>query len=221
MARRDERSLGDVRAELRTRLGFVHRGSASSVQDALLDSFIAEAQETLVWEVDFPVLRREHSEHTIAGERLYDLPDDCDARRVRAVAVALAGVWRDMEQGIEPAQDTYRDVISFPYLWDMIEGQLELYPTPGTTYPLRVDYYALPAPLTKHDQRLAIDSRLVFLQALTVAKAHYRQPDAEAVGALMQSKLRNLKAGSHIEQRYSRLRPRRRNVHSAIRPVMV
>lgn len=221
MPRREERTLGDLRAELRARLGFVHHGSASTVQDRLLDSWIAEAQETLVWQIDFPVLRREYTETTIAGERLYDLPLDCDIRRTRDIAVAVAGIWRSLEQGIGPVQDSYRDIHHFPTRFDMIAGQLELYPTPDTDYLLRIDYHALPARPTLQTDRVAIDSRLMLLQAITVGKAHYRQPDSEGIAGLLAAQVRALQAGSHTLQSYSRLRPHRRHRENAVRPVMV
>lgn len=55
----DKVTLGELRVELQARLGYAAATSVSTVNSALLNSFLRRAQDQLYWEYHFPELYRE------------------------------------------------------------------------------------------------------------------------------------------------------------------
>jgi len=208
-------TLGELRAKLQERVGFVSQGPASLSQRTLLHSFLQEAQTFLYNQVDWKHLKT-HKDITLnAGQILYDWPDDCEPGKRRVLSVLINDQWYPLEQGIEAKEDTLVSYRHHPELYD--DGpQIEIWPEPDQPYTLRVEYFKKLGSFTQESDPATLDDTLVFLMALTNAKSHYRHPDAENYASQTESMLRSLKGQQHGTKRY--LKPRSTRKITIARP---
>lgn len=208
MAVKVEETLADLRARLRTHLGFVTPAGNTLLQPKLLDEWLQRSQTLLWWRYAFPRLRTEVDQSTAAGQVRYDPPDNCDPRRVNAVTINEQGIWLPLFQGIEYDRDTFADDRAQPRQYDWIEDQLQMYPTPDKVYTYRLDYTKRPSAFTIDTHRASIDSDLIFWQAAVLGKIHYGRP-ADADQAMLAELARNLSQFQHAQHTPNRLRRRR------------
>lgn len=188
------RTLGELRAALRTRLGFSAAGAAAGVNQEIINNFLSEAQITLYWTHDWARLRK-YSDVTIGlQETLVDYPSDCNPERIRAVSVLDNNIWTPpLPKGIDPALYTYQSNYARPDRWEPYE-QMEFWPAADQVYTARVFYVKNLLPFVVDEDVATIDDSLVFAVALADAKAHYRHPDAANYGSKSQALLSQLKA---------------------------
>lgn len=190
------RTLGELMAELRARLGFVVQGNAATTNSTVIKSFLQEAHEFAFSELEPPAMRKTATIVLAAGSHLYDWHNDAedepiDPARVLSVWVADAGgdLRHPLAQGITVGDRRSGAAPSRPTRYDHLNGQIELYPVPDANYDLIVEYTATRARFDQPSDRPSVDDRLVLLYALATAKAHYRQPDAQAAAAAFRAML--------------------------------
>jgi len=187
-----KRTLGAMRAELQTRLGFGMSGQAGIVNSPIMDSFLRSAQEQLYATFDWRELCTFDEILTGSEQQFYDYPPDCNIERIQTVAIWDGGEWRQLEEGISLANRSW-EVSDRPIRYERGE-QMEVWPIPVAQYRLRREYVKTLGPFSDSNDRSSLPSEPVFLMALANAKAHYRQPDAERYQQQMDSLLLRLKA---------------------------
>ncbi|MDQ2150062.1 hypothetical protein RBI22_15190 [Alcaligenaceae bacterium C4P045] len=201
------KTLGELRTELRARLGFVTKGPAAKTNQEVLDSFLSEAYDT-VWDLlDPSSMRKVCVINLVAGSYLYDWNNDAedepiDPGRVISVLVEVSETVREpLRQGINvrSREDATR---TQPCRYDNLNGQLEIYPIPNRAYPLIVEYTAARARFTQDSDRPSVPSRLIFQYALSLGKAHYRHPDAEVAGKTFERMVATYRTRQHENRRY-------------------
>lgn len=175
-----------------------------------VDSFLRESQAFLYRA--YPVLRTERffTWQMEAGQRLYDVDgnnDDCprklDPRMLSWVGVSEGdNNWRSLTCGIPPESYQRAGQRGTPYRYE-IRQCIEVWPAPDDRpWRLRVkgDFGLLP--LVEDDDRCTIDDEAVLLHALSRAKAHFEQRDAENYERDALAHIKNLTAGAHHTRRY-------------------
>lgn len=186
------RTLGSLRAELQTRLGFGMSGQAGIVNSPIMDSFLRSAQEQLYWQYDWRELVTAEERLTGAGQAFYDYPPGCNVERITRVAVWDGGSWQPLTEGIT-LEERSLDVGVWPLKYERLE-QMEVWPVPTGQIRMRREYVKALAPFADSNDRTSLPSELVFLMALANAKAHYRQPDADRYATQLDGLLARLKA---------------------------
>ena len=194
-------TLGDLRTEIMSRLGYGSQGAAAGAMITVINSYLRRGQEYLYWKYEFNDLRKTHDWTLNAGQTLYDWPDDMEPRRLIELRVLVSGSWQPMTEGIEYQHDTVADSRSYPCRYDR-RAQLEIFPQPDTSYTLRGEYYQRLNRFTQDGDRCTIDDTILFNYALAKAKRHYRQADAQDYFDEVADLLRKLKGAAHGNKRY-------------------
>lgn len=187
-----KKTLEQLRSDIQIRLGFGGAGSAAVVNTPVIDSFIRSAQEQLYSQFEWRELITYEDVETGIDQVLYDYPADCNIERVLEVWILFGSTWYPVTEGI--TMNMRSDTTSGrPRRFERFE-QMEVWPPADVAYTMRTYYVkALPA-LVSDSDRVVIDSELVFLHALTNAKLHYRQPDAQAYSGQLDTLLNRLRA---------------------------
>lgn len=204
------RTLGTLRTDLATRLGFgAQTANLPPGMQPLLNSFLIEAQELLFFRYEVLRTEMQFSWPLTAAERFYDLtanaetsPRRVDPRKITWVGTVRGGMWLPLTQGIAPELYTMNST-GYPLRYEINQG-LEVWPAPAATDGSSLvvkGHFGLGAFVADTDPT-TIDDRLVFLQALANGKAHYRRPDAGNYVQQMEVMLDTLVAGSHQGRRY-------------------
>ncbi len=202
------RTLGELMTELRARTGFISQGSASKNNDALVKSFLQEAHDFVYMQLEPPSQRRKTALQLQAGSFLYDWNDDerdepIEPDRVLSMWLRVTDTQRtQLRQGITELQRADEGRRDEPQRYDNLDGQIELWPVPDQAYQLTIEYTADCGRFDRTSDRSSVNDRLVFLYALATAKAHYRQPDAQASAAAFEAMLRTEKGKSKGQKRY-------------------
>lgn len=187
-----KRTLGDLRSELQTRLGFGMSGQAGIVNSPIMDSFLRSAQEQLYWQYEWRELVKSEERLTGAGQALYDYPDGCNVERITLVAIWNGAAWQELDEGIT-LDERSLDVGVWPLKYERFE-QMELWPVPTGQLRMRREYVKALDPFAASSDRTSLPSELVFLMALANAKAHYKQADADRYATQLDGLLSRLKA---------------------------
>lgn len=177
------RTLGELRGELSSRLGFGAAGSNNGALVPILNNFLFSSQVQLYWGFNWRVLRAWVVETIGASQVNVDFPDEIHPDRVDSISIKYSNVWTPpLERGISAEMYTSQDREGVPTHWDMNNAsgtaQIEFWPQTDTTYDYRVFGTAPLGAFTNDADRTTIDSDLVVVHALTGAKLHYRHPDA-------------------------------------------
>jgi hypothetical protein len=190
------KTLGQLRAQLQMRLGFVAVGPGSLNNRDTMNSILQEGHELVCTEVDVKTFRRRTVIKLVKDSSRYDwhndvLDEDIDPTRIISIWVNIADRTRiPLCQGITESDRAFEDYQTYPTRWDDMDGQMELWPVPDQTYDLIVEYTAPQSRFERDSDRPSVPDRLVFMYALSMGKAHYRHPDA------------SYKAAQHENQRY-------------------
>jgi hypothetical protein len=200
-----KRTLGDMRSELQTRLGFGMSGQAGIVNSPIMGSFLRSAQEQLYTQFDWRELCVSDEILTGTDQSLYDYPVDCNVERIRTIAIWEGVGWLQLEEGIS-LDNRSLDMHDRPFQYER-GAQLEVWPTPRGQYRMRREYVKTLDPFEESSDRCSLPSEAVFLFALANAKAHYRQPDAERYEKQMDALLSKLKAQHRGRSVWSKPRP--------------
>lgn len=201
-AQANQRTLGDLRAELRARLGFAGQGAAGGTQQTILDSFLRSAQTLLYWNYDWPEIRFTADKTLGTNQEFIDYPDGMEPRRIISVRALVSNMWDGpLIEGIPFNADPFPSEVGPPARMEKFE-QLRIWPLADQSYTLRFDGYRSLGSFTETGDYTTIDAGLVFLQALADAKAHYRQPDAANYQNQLMALLKPLRAAAHGNKRY-------------------
>lgn len=206
----DERysTLGELRARLQLRLGFISTGPGSLNNRGLLNTFLQEGHDLICGEVDVKGMRRRGLIMLSAGASRYDwrndaIDEDIDPGHIQSVWVQVSDNDPvELVQGITEADRSFSDQQAWPTRWDNVNSQMEVWPTPDAPYTLIVWYTAPQSRFDRDSDRPSVPDRLIFLYALSIAKAHYRHSDAQVSGNMFERQLRTFKAAQHENQRY-------------------
>ncbi len=202
------KTLGELRGELRVRLGFIAQGPAAANNAATLDSFLHEAHDYVYSELNPSPARRKSLIRLEAGQYLYDYHDDAadediDPGNVLSMWVKISDTIRQpLVQGITENDRSMADFRSWPERYDTLDGQIELYPVPDQAYDLVVEHIRIQGRFEQEQDRPSVPHRLVFQYALANAKAHYRHPDAQAAATTFTNLLAREKGKQHEGRRY-------------------
>jgi hypothetical protein len=202
------RTMGTLMTELRARLGFVAQGSASKANDLKIKSFLQESHEYVFAQLEPPPQRKKTTIQLQRASFLYDWhndkeDEDIDPGRVLSLCIfTMQGQRAPLKQGIGPAERAINPFFSWPTRYDTLNGQLEVWPTPDTSYDLVVEYTADWGRFEQPSDRPSVPDRLVFLYALATAKADYRHPDAQAAATAFQVMLDKEKMKQRENRRY-------------------
>lgn len=188
------KTLGELRAELRSRLGFSGAGAAAGVNQELLNSILQNAQVVLYWTHDWARLR-DYEDITIGVDQyLVDYPTACNPERIKAISIQVNGIWTPpLKKGIAPQDYTNHDSTSYPRAWEPY-AQIEFFPKADQLYTGRVFFVKNLERFTQDDDEATIDDRLIMTLAIADGKGHYRHPDAPNYKARAESLLTSLKA---------------------------
>lgn len=197
-----ERTLLELRADIQTRLGYGMAGQAGVVNAPLIDSMLRSAQEQLYTQFDWSILKGVQERTTGQDQQFYDYPADCNIERIQAIYLTWGGEVHQLEEGID-YQDRSSQVSTIPQKYER-RDQIELWPIPQAIYPLRIEYIKRLGSFTANSDRASLPSEIVYLHALTNAKAHYRQPDADRYAGQLESILARLKMNNRSRTVYRR-----------------
>lgn len=205
MALRPEKTLGELRDQLASRLGFGAQIGNLGAQDTILRGFLDDAQRELWWQFDWPQIHKRTTRTTGVNQEVYDYPDGCAPSGITTMwARRPAGRWVLLTEGIGPLQDT-----ATSFVGDQIprryarEAQLRVWPIPQEALELRFEYTLEPTRFTQDSDRCTLPDAPVFLHALACAKRHYRQPDAEAVEKRLGALIGKIRMAEHGNTRYN------------------
>jgi hypothetical protein len=190
------RTLGDLRATLRARLGFGAQGSSGGANQVLLDSFLQNAQVQLYWLQDWRHLIESADFTTGVGQTLHDFPAGCERdRRVMKIEVEHAGQWVRICEGITTAMRSTVTSQSVPARFERF-AQLELYPQADAAYTVRVWYVRDLGAFVEDDDPATLDDQMILLHAIANGKAHYRHPDAQVYEGQLNTLLSGIRGQS-------------------------
>lgn len=188
-----KKTLGEIRSDIQIRLGFAMAGQAGIVNSSLIDSMIRSAQEQLYVQFDWAELKAVYERPTGSAQQYYDYPVDCNIERITGLYVIWGGRHIPLTEGILASD---RDVPSgdVPIKYER-RDQLEVWPIPSSySYTLRFEYIKTLSPLVVNSDRTSLPSEIIYLHALSNAKAHYRQPDAQTYASQLDAMIEKLKA---------------------------
>lgn len=201
------RTFGELLTELKARLSFVAQGPSSNNNNTVLSSFLQEGHDFIFSELDPTPARKRTTVTTEPGSVLYDWHNDIedeliDPATVFGVHVTLSDQLRNpLSYGIDEAMRGYA-TRSYPQRYQTVNGQMEIWPTPDKAYDLIIEYTAPIPRFSQPQDRPGVPDRLILLYAIANAKAHYRQPDAQAAGTTFSKMLATKKSRRHEGRRY-------------------
>lgn len=173
------RTLGEIRADIQAMCGFGATGAAAGVNLRVIDGFIRTAQSQLYWAGAHRVLQTYVTTEIGASQTLLDYPEELHPERITQVSVKFSGVWSPpLLRGIDPEHYTHQDNPGPPSRYELYD-QIEFWPESDAVYEVRIWGMKPLERLTQDSDRTTLDSDLVQSVALGMAKAHYRQPDAQ------------------------------------------
>lgn len=207
------RTLGELLVELKARLGFQTQGASTMLADRLFISFLQEAHDYVFEELGSPLSTKRTTIKVVPGSKLYDFHNDEDDEDIDPHAIASIHIYDTetsqytLKQGITEQMRCDDITRSSPERYDILNGQIELWPTPDQEYPMVIVYEQGASRFTQDSDRTSVPDRLVLLYAIASAKAHYNHRDAQTAGNIFQKYLRIEKQKQHDNRTYS-VKPR-------------
>ena len=194
-------TLGEMRAELLSRLGMASQGAAAGNMVPTVNSYLQRSQQFLYRKYEDLELRIIEDINTAAGQTLYDWLDTMDPRQIIELRVLYSGVWHPMKEGIEFFHDTVADTRYFPRRYER-RAQLEVWPEPDGVYTLRIEHYQRLGQFTQDGDRCTINEELLFEWTLGRLKRHYKHDDAKDYIDTASELLRQMQGSIHGNKRY-------------------
>ena len=186
------RTLVDIRADIQTRLGFGMSGQAGVVNSPLIDSMIKSAQNQLYEQHDWLELKAVHERSTGENQIYYDYPLDCNIERISNFSVKFGDRYLPLKEGIDVLQRN-NTANGEPLRYEL-RDQIEIWPVPSSAnFTLRFEYIKTLAPLVANTDRVSLPNDLIFLHALSNAKSHYGQKDAQIYASQLDTLLTKVK----------------------------
>lgn len=204
-----------LRTRLMRRTGFSAQASNPPPGMAeLMNDFLIQAQRLAYLEWTTFQRKRWFTWDLVAGERFYDYADGDDedatcTKRLDMLKIDFVGVsdenggWTPLARGIDPSMYSDANQAGWPSRFEL--GQcIEVWPEPeaGTTSKLRVHGEFGLLSFAADGDYTTIDDEVVFLRALTNAKAHYGHADAGNYRGQEELRVMNIVAASHVGHRY-------------------
>lgn len=227
-------TLSQLRQRVLIGLGFANQatnpppGMATFVNDKLLGS-----QNFLYRRYPALHTRRFFRWKMVPGQRFYSLKDNDDdvlgpvgtasfmmdpLKKIEWAGIQdTRNVWYPLIEGIPPQLYTMITKPWRPARYD-IRQAIEVYPAPDQTYWLWMRAHFGLLSFVNDTDTTTIDSELVYLHALALAKAHYGQADSNNVEALANTYRAELIAGTHKTAHYI---PGTVAVPPAVRPTLI
>lgn len=207
-------TLAALRRRMMVRLGFaVQADNPPPGMTDLLNDFLQSAQTQLMEKHKELRSERFYTWDVAAGDRLFDIDDnveDCDKKldplKLTWVGIEDAtgtddGTWLPLTKGIKPEYYTTITSWGMPACYE-IRQCIEIFPPADRAMRLRIKGQFIQGAFAADGDKTSINGELVFLWALSDAKAHYGKPDASNIRAAAVSRLGDLKAGRHGTARY-------------------
>lgn len=207
-------NLGEMRQDISNRLGYAAQGSRAGPTVASINSLLRQSQYQMYWFIDWKYLISTNDITTGVGQRFYDWPDNCDPLQLLNVVcedttVGATGSILPMKEGIDWEHDSYASPNDRPRRFER-RSQIEVWPpADATTYIVRLEYVQRLGRFTQDSDLCTIDSELVLMHAMTLAKAHIKASDAGIYREEMKTLLENLKRKNFGSRRIKRQRPTR------------
>ena len=190
------RTLGELRGVLLARCGMGGMGASGGANQALMDSFLSNAQTQLYWMADWKNLTWFEDKTTGSGQNVYDYPAACARnRRLLRIEVLHSGQWVELREGISTSMWSTMDSQSIPARYERL-GQVLVYPKADAAYTLRFWYVSDLGRFTENEDRATLDDEMLLLHAVTNAKAHYRHPDAKLYEGQLNTLLASIRGQS-------------------------
>lgn len=201
------RTLGELLAELKARLGFVAQGPSSNNSNPVMLSFLQEAHDYVYTKLDPTPMRKKTVITLEQGSFLYDWHNDEEDEDIdpgMALSVWIVdGISRTLlVQGITERhrEDNSR---SQPMRYDTLNGQIELWPVPDRSgYGLLIEYTAGKPRFTEMSDRAGVNDRLVLMYAIYMAQVHYRHPGYQATSVSFSALMTQERIRQHENRRY-------------------
>jgi hypothetical protein len=177
-------TLADARAEVMTRLGFADQGTAVTRGVKRINSFIQQAVNELVLEVNWTDMVHELRIPLIEGQDRYEFPDETQVGQLSIQVEDINGLHHPMQGGIQqqdflatPSDTTLRAAIGQPVRWRYVDREIQIIPAPTVSFVFLVVNYVRRTPILRDDaDMLPFDSEAIIQRAVIHAKIHYQQP---------------------------------------------
>lgn len=219
------RTLGELRVEVLARIGMGSQGTSGGANQTLIDSFLRNGQMQLYRLQDWKHLEDYADFSTGVGQNVYDYPiagvmdptiGCARDKRVLRVETNVAGQFVQLTEGITTSMWSTMDSPGQPERYDRYK-QILIYPQADTVnYIIRVWFIADLGEFTQSDDPATLDDEMILLHAITNAKLHYRQPDAQAYQGQLDALLGSLRGQSFgsngVYRRSDRSAPERKPV---------
>lgn len=212
------KTLGELRSVLLARLGMSGMGASGGANQTLIDSFLSNAQTQLYWMQDWRRLIAYEDKTLGVGQNEIDYPTACTRdQRVLRIESPYNGQYRELTEGIKTEDWSTMDTQSWPCQFERYE-QILIYPKADQIYTVRVWYVGDLLPFTQVDHEATLDDEMILLHAVTNAKAHYRQPDADLYKGQLDTLLGRIRGQSFSNNGVYR---RDRNGYKEAKPAVV
>ena len=201
------RTLEELRTALRARLGMAASGSGAGANQTIINSFLQSAQEHVYQLQDWKTLISYEDKSIGVGQNALDYPALANPMRLYTppgsaspVWVYYSSKWVPILEGFGADHwDSMDDQDSYPTRYERYD-QLQFWPKSNAIYTVRIWFVKALTRFTQDADRASVDDNLIFLHALSAAKAHYRHPDAGLYAAqweAMQAKIRGQSIGQN------------------------
>lgn len=203
------RTMAQLRTDLLVRLGYA--GQTSAVPQGmteLLTSFLKSAHKSLMLRPNVPRQERFFTWTIVDGQKFYglDTNEETGTRRLNQFDVKWVGierddVWYPLQHGISP--ELYSQTTKGLPQRYQINSSIEIWPVPDNTAQfLRIRGTFRAEAFSADGDTPTVDDELVFLYALSLAKAHYEHSDWQAPRGECELMIQGMIAGSHQTARY-------------------
>lgn len=222
-------TLAALRTDILIELGFASQASNPPPGMALLvNSWLSRGQKYLYRRYSQLHTRRMFRWKINPGQRFYSLLDNDEnvlgnfqmdpTKQIEWAGIQdTRNVWYPLTEGIPPQLYTMITKPWRPARYE-IKQCIEIYPAPDQTYFLWMKAHFGLMAFTADDNTTTIDATLLFLHVLSIAKAHYGQPDANNIQAMANAYRKELVAGTHGTKKYI---PGTIAVPPAVRPTLI
>jgi hypothetical protein len=222
-------TLLSLTTQIIVRLGYASQAANPPPgMKSLVQNFLTTGQQFLYRRYSQLHTRRMFRWKVNPGQRFYSLKDNdedvlCNFQMDPMKQIEWAGiqdsrnVWYPLVEGIDPQLYTMIDKPWRPARYE-IRQCIEVYPAPDQTYWMWFKGHFGLMSFALDTDSTTIDCNLLFLHALSNAKAHYGQPDANNIQSQANAYRKELIAGTHGTKHYV---PGTVQVPPAVRPTLI
>ena len=193
-------TLANLLLMLKAETGQVMTAGVGEAEDTRLKYLLAQQQQWLAAEFDWPFLERTGDVLFAAGDRTGTLPTTLDYERPVRVVALDSDVWRPLVYGISPEEfivwnsdeaETADPILKWKYATDTT---FEVWPIPATATTVRFTGQKELSRLTETTDTADLDDLLIVLFTAAELLAGQKQSDAQAKLVRAQARLNTLKS---------------------------